>query len=379
MLRSLRNKIFLAFRVKNFSNLKRPICSASSKKTQIKGAQAAGLFALLQQAKGSNDEPPIVSDVKRGLLAQSRLEYQKAEQFFHNAIKLYDEQDPKDKNEIHRINIYLYLANLYYEKKEFKKSFRLYQECMRELISNHSFENNDEAIVEISLKMSNVFAVIDDEHDAKIGYEFCVQSIISRIKQYELKLDPTSDNTAINEKLFNAKMLFIVVLQTYGRYLCTLKEFKHAVDLLEQAKILAEQILTDKKNDQVGVLHNDLALAYYGLNDFENAIGLLRTGIEFLNRHYESIRNDQINFPDADSKLEFDKQLNELRAYQFTNLSNLCSSFYAQKKYDYAKENCSKALDIYKQNAKNFDQRMKTEVNQVQKTLKTISEIGKKT
>ncbi len=341
----------------------------------------AGLFAFVQNAYVSNrltddDSKPVVLAVKRGILAESRLEYVKAEQCYHEAIKLYDEQDPKDKNEIHKINLYLYLANLYYETKEFKRSFRLFQECLRQLISNHSYENNDEAIIEISLKMSNIFASIDDEHDAKIGYEFCIQSILSRIKTYELKIDPDADNKSINEALLNAKIFMIIILQTYGRYLCSLNEYKHAISSLEQAKVLAEQILVEK-DDKIGVIYNDLASAYYGNGDFQNAVNLLKNGMDHLNRAYDKVLGDRHAEPDTQLKQEFDKRLDELIEYKFASISNLCSSLHAQNKHDEAKVNCLKALDIYNMNSKKFEKNMKNEVNEFKIILKAVEKNAK--
>jgi hypothetical protein len=42
--------------------------------------------------------------------------------------------------------------------RDYDKSFRLFQECLRELIAKLNYERNSEAVIEISLKLSEIFA-----------------------------------------------------------------------------------------------------------------------------------------------------------------------------------------------------------------------------
>ena len=161
-----------------------------NKKTFFKPTNALISITLFGLLFNKENDYSIFILIKRGLLAQSRLQYDKAEEYFHQAIQTYDRLNSENKNlnPVYRVNIYLYIANLYYEMRDYDKSFRLFQECLRELIAKLNYERNSEAVIEISLKLSEIFAYgLNSTHDAKIGYEFCIQAILSRIKEYEAK------------------------------------------------------------------------------------------------------------------------------------------------------------------------------------------------
>ena len=113
-----------------------------NKKTFFKPTNALISITLFGLLFNKENDDSIVILIKRGLLAQSRLQYDKAEEYFHQAIQTYDRLNSENKNlnPVYRVNIYLYIANLYYEMRDYDKSFRLFQECLRELIAKLNYE-----------------------------------------------------------------------------------------------------------------------------------------------------------------------------------------------------------------------------------------------
>ena len=358
------------------NNFKKKNFSYNTKQTFI--LSSTGLLAVLTQLLfNKENDDAIVLLIKRGILAQSRKQYIEAEDFFHDAIKLFDKLNAeKPLNPVYRVNIYLYLANLYYEARFYEKSFRLFQECLRELIVNLNYERNHEAVIEISLKLSNIFAYgLNSIHDAKVGYEFCIEAILTRIKEYETK-QPEDEvlKLKLEKSLINAKVFYIMILHTYGLYLLNLKENSQALSLLEQAKILALQLHQRDKvsNQQLGTLLNDLALAYHGKSKYNDAIEVLNQALELLNSELNKIEmNKDENEIEIYNREKFD--LNECK---LVNLSNLCSSFYSLKEYERAKESCTNAIKLFNKN--NFTQNLITndlvsEINEIKKLLNDIN------
>lgn len=352
------------------------------------------LFATLtdyfskKNVNDDNGEDELVQLVKKGLLEQSRRNYAKAEAYFHDAINVYDElNDNKNQNDIRRINIYLYLANLYYESHDYDKSFRLFQECLRELITRFGYKSNNESVIEISLKLSNIFAKDSSKvHDTKVGYEFCINSILTRINEYESKLSPLDDENGAKEsvkrELINAKILYIIILHTYGQYLLNITEYKHALQLLEQAYVLATQFYNRGlvTGQQFGSIINDLALSYDGIGDYKKAVELMNNAIDYLNEELKSVDIElkALNPRHDPDEYKLNQQKNvELKMHKFVSLSNLCSSYYQLKQYSTAKSHCLDAIKLVNDkhvNTKSVDEYL----NEIKKRLNDINKEIKK-
>ena len=342
----------------------------NNKKSMFKPLSAISLFGLLYNQE---NEDSIVLLIKRGILAQSRSQYDKAEDFFHEAIDAYDRlsKEKQDLNPVYRVNIYLYIANLYYEIREYDRSFRLFQECLRELIVKLNYERNSEAVIEISLKLSEIFAYgFNSIHDAKVGYEFCIQAILSRIKEYEAK-EMTVD---LEKALINSKILYLIILHNYGRYLLGLKENSQALSLLEQANILALHLFKQDKisNQQYGSLLNDLALGFYGKQNYEKTIETLNSALSYLEDELKNIEKYKTN-----SDFDYARAKYDLNEAKLVNLSNVCSSYFSLKDFKNAKENCNNALKLFNKN--NFGENLVKNdlVKEIEEIKKLINEINK--
>jgi tetratricopeptide (TPR) repeat protein len=332
----------------------------------------AGIFGF-----SLSSDTDITQTVKRGLLAQYQRKYDLAENLFHDAIKLYDKQKDEKKASIVKTNLYLYLANLYYEAKDWKRSFNLFQESLRDLIVNSKYESNSETIIEISLKMSNIFANEGRIHAAKVGYEFCQEAALSKLKEYELKKSTEESSNDLDSKLVNIKALYVITLQTFGRYLASLEEYGQAVTLLEQAKILAANLFNSEKeqelhNLKLSSLYNDLAIAYYGVENYEEALTLLAKSLEFIEEERQKIEIRGVaRFNDEFDRIQYQQKKAEFIETNFTTLANLCTTQFALKQYDQAKSNCLKSIRLAKANL-NVD--LQQEVKEIEKTTKKIDE-----
>jgi tetratricopeptide (TPR) repeat protein len=342
----------------------------SKSNTKILLSSTGVLATLSQLLFNKENDDALILLIKKGLLAQSRMKYADAEDYFHEAIKLHDKMDEKNAlNPIYRVNIYLYIANLYLEARDYERSFRLFQECLRELIAKLKYARNHEAIIEISLKLSNIFAHgFNSIHDAKVGYEFCIEAILSRIKEYELKLPEE-----VEKDLINAKVLFIMILHTYGRYLLNLKETDQALSLLEQAKIMTVQLHQKGHvtSEQLGTVLNDLALALYAKKNYNEAVKVFNLALRYLDNELKT--EAEVNRDDDE---DYNRRKFDLNECKLVNLSNLCSSYYALKDYGLAKENCTKAIMLFNKN--NFDQKLVSkglveEINEIRRMLNDIN------
>ena len=56
------------------------------------------------------------------------------------------------------------------------KSERLFKDVMSRILANGSVEQDDNKIIEMSLKLSQVYAVWGDHEMAEAGFRFCVDT-----------------------------------------------------------------------------------------------------------------------------------------------------------------------------------------------------------
>jgi tetratricopeptide (TPR) repeat protein len=174
--------------------------------------------------------------------------------------------------------------------------------------------------------------------------------------------------------LINSKILYLIILHNYSRYLMSLNENNQALSFLEQANILASQLFKQDNisNQQFGSLLNDLALGYYGKQDYRKAIETFNSALIYLEGELKNIENNKTN-----SDFDYTRAKYDINEAKLINLSNTCSSYFALKDFQNAKENCKNALKLFNKN--NFGENfIKNDlVKEIEEIKKLINEINK--
>ncbi|XP_023711050.1 tetratricopeptide repeat protein 19 homolog, mitochondrial isoform X2 [Cryptotermes secundus] len=191
-------------------------------------------------------------------------EFKKAEQMFHVALKLAQEQQ----NYVAVTHIYDLLANLAYEQGEHEKAEKLFVSVMQRLLSTGT-PKTDNKLIHISLKLANIYRIQKDTRKAEEGFKFCASNLQNNIE--EGKYD---DDTLL---------LWAMTLDWYARFLVDVNRLPEAFENFKRAYDLCVQI-NGVNNEEIVILLNDLGTICFVQNDLDNAISYLTQAVTIGNK-----------------------------------------------------------------------------------------------
>ncbi len=154
---------------------------------------------------------------------------------------------------------------------------KLYKETIKGLLQQRK-EKDDNAILEISLKLSKIFTLQGKYDDAKDGYLFCINLLENKLKGVDRngikERDPEDESGDLN-----TLALLGMSTTSYGRFLIIRQNYNEADDVLKEALTIAKVVFGEEDN-QVAVLYNDLATVASHRNDQMLAKERAQTAIE---------------------------------------------------------------------------------------------------
>ncbi|XP_060059142.1 tetratricopeptide repeat protein 19, mitochondrial isoform X5 [Erinaceus europaeus] len=203
-----------------------------------------------QQAEDAADETEaqIIQLLKRAKLSIMKDEPEEAELILHDALHLAYQSDNK------KAIIYTYdLAE------------KLFKATMSYLLGG-GMQQEDNAIIEISLKLASIYAAQNRHEFALAGYEFCISTLEEKI---EREKELTEDILTVEEKV-NTYLLLGMCLDAYARYLLFSKQPSQAQRMYEKALQISEEMLGDR-HPQTIVLLSDLATTLDAQGLFDEA------------------------------------------------------------------------------------------------------------
>ncbi|XP_027375255.1 tetratricopeptide repeat protein 19, mitochondrial isoform X3 [Bos indicus x Bos taurus] len=118
----------------------------------------------------------------------------------------------------------------------------------------YTYDLEDNAIIEISLKLATIYAAQSRQELALAGYEFCISTLEEKI---ERERELSEDVLSADDKA-NTQLLLGMCLDTYARYLLFSQQPSQAQRMYEKALRISEEILGER-HPQTIVLLNDLA------------------------------------------------------------------------------------------------------------------------
>ncbi|XP_006779350.1 PREDICTED: tetratricopeptide repeat protein 19, mitochondrial isoform X3 [Myotis davidii] len=175
-------------------------------------------------------------------------EPEEAELILHEALRLAIQSDNK------KAIIYTYdLAE------------KLFKATMSYLLGG-GMQQEDNAIIEISLKLASIYAAQNRQEFALAGYEFCISTLEEKI---EREKELAEDILSVEEKA-NTRLLLGMCLDAYARYLLSSKQPSQAQRMYEKALHISEEILGER-HPQTIVLMSDLATTLDAQGHFDEA------------------------------------------------------------------------------------------------------------
>ncbi|XP_007526230.1 tetratricopeptide repeat protein 19, mitochondrial isoform X2 [Erinaceus europaeus] len=216
-----------------------------------------------QQAEDAADETEaqIIQLLKRAKLSIMKDEPEEAELILHDALHLAYQSDNK------KAIIYTYdlMANLAFIRGQLENAEKLFKATMSYLLGG-GMQQEDNAIIEISLKLASIYAAQNRHEFALAGYEFCISTLEEKI---EREKELTEDILTVEEKV-NTYLLLGMCLDAYARYLLFSKQPSQAQRMYEKALQISEEMLGDR-HPQTIVLLSDLATTLDAQGLFDEA------------------------------------------------------------------------------------------------------------
>nr|CAG4643227.1 EOG090X06TI [Ilyocryptus agilis] len=221
---------------------------------------AAAFFGLSvkdDKTTDTEDDEKIIHIIKLAKLAFQREDYKKSEQLLHLALKMaHDTQH-------HEAQRYIIdeMANNAYESGNYLKAEKLFKETMKTLFSE-GYGQSDNSIIHISIKLASIYAKIDKDAEADVGFRFCIENLEDKMKSGADNLD--------------AHALYCLTLSSYGEFLYNRAFYTQSLDLFKKSYDTSVKVNGPHHPFSLQQL-NSMAACYSLLNRFDEAVACLQS------------------------------------------------------------------------------------------------------
>ncbi|XP_076333346.1 tetratricopeptide repeat domain 19 [Tachypleus tridentatus] len=229
----------------------------------------AGILGILGFQKDEEKEEVLISTIKRGILSIQKGDLNTAEQILHVALKI-----AEDEMNLQGITyIYDLLANIAFEKQEYQIAEALFVEVMKRMIASGT-PKDDNAILEMSLKLSTIYSEQKLDKKAEEGFRYCFQVLNKKIQSIDL--EKVDFFTEIEQ---DDIVLWAMSCDWYARHSMSKGDLKNAQQLYEKALAVSEKV-NGPFHPKTLILMNDLGSVASMRKDFDVAISYLNQAID---------------------------------------------------------------------------------------------------
>ncbi|XP_014808624.1 PREDICTED: tetratricopeptide repeat protein 19, mitochondrial isoform X2 [Calidris pugnax] len=229
-----------------------------------------GALSLFPKDAEEDGEDAIIQLLKRAKLSVMKGELGEAERVLHQALRLSHQSD----NRKAIIYTYSMMANVAFMQGQLENAEKLYKASMSYLLAGDTKED-DNAILEMSLKLASIYAAQKQHKLALAGYEFCILTLEEKIaKQKDLPEDVLSA-----EEKANTRLLLGMSLDSYARYLLDINQLPVAQKMYEKALQISNDV-QGETHPQTVVLMNDLATVLDAQGRYDEAYSHVKRAAE---------------------------------------------------------------------------------------------------
>ncbi|OXB73338.1 UNVERIFIED_CONTAM: hypothetical protein H355_016992 [Colinus virginianus] len=184
-------------------------------------------------------------------------ELEEAERLLHRALRLAHQADNR------KAVVYTYST-----------AEKLYKATMSYLLAG-DMKEDDNAILEMSLKLASIYAAQKQHKLALAGYEFCILTLEEKIAKQK---DLPEDVLPAEEKA-NTRLLLGMSLDSYARYLLDINQLSVAQKMYEKALQISHDV-QGETHPQTVVLMNDLATVLDAQGHYDEAYSHVKRAAE---------------------------------------------------------------------------------------------------
>ncbi|XP_012229823.1 tetratricopeptide repeat protein 19 homolog, mitochondrial [Linepithema humile] len=213
------------------------------------------IFNFLLGIEDTDEEPEVITTIKRSVLLIQKGEFEKAERMLHLALRQAQTIQHYDAVTY----VYDVMANLAFDTEDYHKAEKLFVSVLQRLMSNGASED-DMRVIHISLKMAKVFEHMKEIKKADQGYKFCMEHLQSHIEK-----DPENKD---------AILLQGMTFDWYARMLLSQSRHTEAFNYFLQAYDICKKI-NGEEHEQTVILLNDLGTVSCMQGEYDEAIKYL--------------------------------------------------------------------------------------------------------
>lgn len=224
-------------------------------------------------------ESPLILNIKRGILAKQRRQYQQADVHLHIALKM--AQDLSDRQA--ETYIFDVLADNFFALESYRPARDLYLEVLSRLSAHENFSVTSEALVEISIKLAYCFSCLGQVDDAEKGFQFAIDTQKPRTETYwndKAGQPVDSSSEKFSDEQRNSLALLGMSYDYYSKHLLYQQNQPKLALAYRLRALEISRAINGNEHEQTLVLENDLAELYAQLGDYPRAKRHLRTAIQ---------------------------------------------------------------------------------------------------
>ncbi|NXA35293.1 TTC19 protein, partial [Eudromia elegans] len=162
------------------------------------------------------------------------------------------------------------MANVALMQGQLDNAEKLYKATMSQMLAGDAKED-DNAILEMSLKLASIYAAQKQHKLALAGYEFCILTLEEKIDKQK---DLPEDVLPAEEKA-NTRLLLGMSFDGYARYLLSINQLSVAQKMYEKALQISSDV-QGETHPQTVVLLNDLATVLDAQGHYDEAYSYVR-------------------------------------------------------------------------------------------------------
>ncbi|XP_051665664.1 tetratricopeptide repeat protein 19, mitochondrial isoform X2 [Manacus candei] len=166
------------------------------------------------------------------------------------------------------------MANVAFMQGQLDNAEKLYKASMSYLLAG-DMKEDDNAILEMSLKLASIYAAQKQDKLAIAGYQFCILTLEEKIAKQK---DLPEDVLPAEEKA-NTRLLLGMSLDSYARYLLSVNQLPAAQKMYEKALQIANDV-QGETHPQTVVLMNDLATVLDAQGHHDEAYSYVKRAAE---------------------------------------------------------------------------------------------------
>ncbi|XP_060729992.1 tetratricopeptide repeat protein 19, mitochondrial isoform X1 [Tachysurus vachellii] len=216
-------------------------------------------------------EDEIILLLKKAKYSMMLGELDAANGFLHKAVRLAHQSHNNDAI----IYTYTLMANLAFIQGELDNAEKLFKAALSFVLSGGT-PQDDNAVIEMSLKLASIYATQNKNELAEHGFQFCTESLEAKLEKQK---DLPPDTISAEEERKDTRLLLGLSLDARARYLASSRRFTGACrDYRHALQICQEE--QGEAHPQTLVLMSDLATVLDLQGKHDEALAQVKKAVE---------------------------------------------------------------------------------------------------